>query len=704
MTTTDTRLTSGAAAPDAATSPADPQGASERWALFDGLFGLTADPVLVARVPDLSRPTPEIVYSNAAFTGLTGYSPEELLGRSPKLLHGPNTSRSTRQRIREAIANRRPVREEIVNYGRHGAEYWVDLAIAPMALPGTAEHYFLGIQRDITDQRRQALALAESEARFREILSDQSAVVIRFLPDTTFTYVNAAYCALAERSADDLIGKRLGDMLDPEELAQMRVCIDGLTPAVPSRLCARSHRRTSGDVRRLQWTVRALFDGRGALVEYQAVGWDITDLYLANQKHVRSEQLLRDAVESLRDGFVLFDAEDRLVLCNQRMKEIYADSGDLMVPGAKFEDIVRGSLARGTPKDVEEVGTERWIAERLRRHQDCPDRSFEQHLSDGRVVLVTERRTAEGGIVGTRTDITDLKRQEEQLRDSEARLRAHVADLEEAQRKLERQADDLSRLARDLSREKRRAEAANRSQTDFLANMSHELRTPLNAVIGFSEMLEGQYFGPLTARQRDYVKDIHASGTHLLTIINDILDLSKVEAGQIQLASETVDLQQVLEAAITLVRNRAEQGGVTVAALADSDLPVITGDALRLKQVLLNLLSNAVKFTEPGGKVMAGLAREGGTGDILITVRDTGIGMSQEDIALAVQPFKQISTPFSKSQEGTGLGLPIVASLVRLHGGSLDIASQPGEGTTVVVRLPAKRVMRKAVGEVPSDD
>lgn len=661
--------------------------------LLDSLFGLAADAVLVARIDDLGDPQPVILYANRAFCEISGYRPDEILGRNPSLLQGSNTSTATRRRIREAIMASRPVREEIVNYGRHGAEYWIDLSITPIQLPGVTGHLFLGIQRDITDQRRQSLALAESEARFREILSDQSAVVCRMLPDTTLTYVNDAYCDLHNRPAAALIGRRLLDVVPESERLQVSECLQGLSSAVPSRLFLRTYARDGGEPRYLQWTVRALFDGNDHLVEFQSVGWDITDLMLAQHRHERSEQLLRDAVESLRDGFALFDAEDRLVLCNSRYREIYYDSADLIVPGRKFEDILRGSLARNLPGEVAALGIDRWLEERLRIHRACPEEPFEQRLSNGTALLVTERRTAEGGIVGTRTDITYLKRQEEQLRDSETRLKAHVAELEEAQLKLERQAQDLSRLAQDLTREKRRAEAANRSQTDFLANMSHELRTPLNAVIGFSEMLEAEYFGPLTARQRDYVRDIHASGAHLLTIINDILDLSKVEAGQIELSADTVDLAAILDAALKLVRTRAEQGGVRLRSEVAPDLPLLTGDALRLKQVMLNLLSNAVKFTEPGGQVTASLRRDGPGGDLLIVVADTGIGMSANDIALAVQPFKQISTPFSKTQEGTGLGLPIVHSLVRLHGGTLHIASEPGEGTTVTVRLPLHRAV-----------
>ncbi|WP_170245044.1 ATP-binding protein [Pararhodospirillum oryzae] len=232
---------------------------------------------------------------------------------------------------------------------------------------------------------------------------------------------------------------------------------------------------------------------------------------------------------------------------------------------------------------------------------------------------------------------------------------------------------------------------ANRSKTEFLANMSHELRTPLNAILGFSEVMAEEIMGPLgSARYRDYARGIHDSGAHLLSIINDILDVSKIEAGQMVLGEERVALGPLIDSALRLVSGRAAEGGVRLNAGPRDGL--VRGDGRRLKQVLLNVLSNAVKFTPEGGWVDVEVMRPGPGADLDIVIKDTGIGMSAEDIAIALKPFGQIDSGLARRHEGTGLGLPLARALTEMHGGRLLIASEPGEGTEVRVRLPAGRI------------
>ncbi len=245
---------------------------------------------------------------------------------------------------------------------------------------------------------------------------------------------------------------------------------------------------------------------------------------------------------------------------------------------------------------------------------------------------------------------------------------------------------------------KEQAEAASRTKSEFLANMSHELRTPLNAILGFAEILEHGVFGPVNDKQREYLRDIHDSGSHLLQIISDILDISKIEAGRIELRDERVDATALVEACLTLIRPRAVAAQVRVETELPPGLPLLRGDEVRIKQVLLNLLSNAVKFTPAGGAVTV-TATPHESGGVALAVADTGIGMSAEEIEEALKPFRQIDGSLSRRHEGTGLGLPLAKSLVELHGGRLRIDSRKGHGTTILAVFPEVEPSRSRLAE-----
>jgi protein-histidine pros-kinase len=235
---------------------------------------------------------------------------------------------------------------------------------------------------------------------------------------------------------------------------------------------------------------------------------------------------------------------------------------------------------------------------------------------------------------------------------------------------------------------------ASKAKSDFLANMSHELRTPLNAIIGFSEMIRDAVIGPLDARYREYGGDISDSGRHLQSIINDILDISKVESGRLVLHDDIVSIGEITDACSRLVVPMAETAGIALSVEAPGPLPLIRVDQVRFQQILLNLMSNAVKFTPAGGRVTVSASLE--PGGLVMAVKDTGIGMKAEDIATALEPFRQIEGPLSRRFDGTGLGLPLAKALVEQHGGRLEIESVPGAGTTVRVRLPLERIASAA--------
>ena len=237
------------------------------------------------------------------------------------------------------------------------------------------------------------------------------------------------------------------------------------------------------------------------------------------------------------------------------------------------------------------------------------------------------------------------------------------------------------------------AESANRAKTEFLANMSHELRTPLNAIIGFSEVIQNEIMGKVQNNPRyvDYARDIRQAGTHLLSVINDILDIAKIEAGQLDLREDVFELGEALEACVKMLLDQATESGLELVCTGPDDLPNLWADEKMFKQIAINLLSNAIKFTPEGGRITLNAEIEP-DGALKLTVTDTGIGIAADDLEMALAPFAQVDSAYCRSHEGTGLGLPISKALAELHGGSLDIESEPGVGTTVTVRFPSERL------------
>ncbi len=368
--------------------------------------------------------------------------------------------------------------------------------------------------------------------------------------------------------------------------------------------------------------------------------------------HSARQRRFADAVNHLAEGFVIFDAEDRLVACNDRLRDFYPGIAHLLRPGVAFRHI---ATAFTQCEDISDGATVATLPQR-------PMRNIELQACRGRWLLINEHRMADGGIVGIHTDITDLKRREAMLRASEEEVRR----------------------ARDL------AEAASRSKSQFLANVSHELRTPLNAILGFTETMRMEIFGPVAnQRYSDYLGHVHESAAHLLALINDLLDLSKLEAGRMELHEEAVDPAELVEAAARLVEEQAARKDIAIDVAIDPRLPRLLADERRLRQVVINLLSNAVKFTPRGGRVTVRAGRD--PLGVAMTIADNGTGMTPEEIEIALEPFGQGHA--GRQETGTGLGLPLARRLARLHGGELAIDSTPGAGTTVTVTLPAARLL-----------
>ena len=506
------------------------------------------------------------------------------------------------------------------------------------------------------DDGRLASDLATARERLEDITRLVSDWVWETDSDLALSFVSPRVGEMLEYHPRELVGRRFAELGSFPEGEPPVVAADRRQTPPPFRDAPFRIRRRDGSWRLLRLSGLPVFStATGDFLGYRGTARDITQETEAWERVAQSSNRLTEAIESISEGFALFDADERLVLCNSKYCSMFPATADLLEPGIAFADFVRATAASGGIV----LGAEMAQSWSKRQHQLRQDGqiSFELQLGDGRWVKVADRMTADGSTVGILTDITELKRREEAL-----------------------------------SAAKEQAEIASRSKTEFLANISHELRTPLNAIIGFTEIMRDEIFGPVGSRQyQDYLGDIHASARHLLDVINDILDVAKAEAGKLELDEEEVVIATVIRATTRLVQERAHRTDQTIVINAPAELPLVYADERKLKQILLNLLSNAIKFTPAGGRIEI-VAKLDPSGDFLLHVADTGIGIAPEDVAVALAPFGQVDGALSRKYEGTGLGLPLTRAMVELHGGTLSIASRPHEGTTVTVRLPAERV------------
>jgi two-component system, cell cycle sensor histidine kinase PleC len=402
---------------------------------------------------------------------------------------------------------------------------------------------------------------------------------------------------------------------------------------------------------------------------------DITEQKSLAEKTIEADLRLRDAIETIPEAFVLWDAGDRLVLCNSHFQRLHKLPDSAVTPGTSYETVI-------------EVGRMPEVRTRLHEvvNRAPGARTFEAQLDDGSWLHISERRTKDGGYVSVGTDITRIKEHEQKLVENDLRLRATVIDLKRSQAALERQTIELADLAEKYSREKTRAEEANQTKSKFLANMSHELRTPLNAIIGFSEIMESGMFGSLgSEKYQEYCHDILTSGHYLLEVINDILDMSKIEAGRMKLDMEPLDLSTTLAESLRVVSGRADDKNLELDADIDGPISVVA-DRRATKQIIVNLLSNAVKFTPDGGKVIVRTRLVQNC--IVLLIADTGIGIAPQALQRLGRPFEQVESQLTKTYHGSGLGLAIARSLTNLHGGSMRLRSKLGSGTVVRVSLP----------------
>ncbi|WP_273723609.1 ATP-binding protein [Bartonella sp. AU18XJBT] len=402
------------------------------------------------------------------------------------------------------------------------------------------------------------------------------------------------------------------------------------------------------------------------------ISFDISEQQQLAEQTAQADLRIRDAIENISESFVLWDAEGRLVMSNSKFCEYAA------IP----KQILQSGIQRATVEAMARPA----ISEYPLKDDGTGNLTSIRQTADGCWLKINERRTQDGGLVCIGTDISELKQQQEKFEDSERRLFSFIQELKRTRGSAQQRASEVEKLNKSLKAEKERAESANKAKSEFLANMSHELRTPLNAILGFSDIMLQSTFGPLgSQRYKEYMHDIYNSGTHLLTLINDILDMSKIEAGRFTLDCKSTDLEPIISEAVRTLTPQAQEKNIVVTTNITPELHAEV-DGRAMKQIFLNLISNAVKFTPSGGNIDVCAFRK--KNNLIFKITDTGVGIPQSAIKKLGQPFEQVENQLTKSHTGSGLGLAISRSLLELHKGKLEITSKEMKGTTVTIIMP----------------
>jgi len=536
---------------------------------------------------------------------------------------------------------------------------------------------FAATYSDITDARQREARLAELAQRNASlaaaVASASSSVVITDpnLPGNPIVFVNPAFTRITGYDAAEAIGRNSrflqGKDTDADTIVRLRKAIAARRPI---NVTIRNYRE-DGRTFWSELSVSPVFDERRQLIHFVGIQTDVTGRVRAEDALRRSERELRElaqthaaTLDALPADVALLDEGGAVVSANKIWRESarFGAAGDAADIGGNYLallDDAAGPFAAEAPKMSDGLRAVLAGACDLFTHEYSDVAGPEPRWLQ--FIATPVAKDGGRGAVVMHLDVTDRVRAENELR----------AAMEQA-------------------------EYANRSKSEFLANVSHELRTPLNAVIGFSEILHQEMFGPIgKVRYKEYARDIHASGVHLLSIINDILDLSKIEAGKFDLRESELDLSAVVAACVTLVRERARESQLKLRTELAAALPPLRADERAVKQILINLLSNAVKFTPAGGAVTV-RARLDDAGNFLLSVTDTGIGIAEKDMAKAMAAFSQVDNSLTRKFAGTGLGLPLVRLLAGLHGGEMSLESKVGVGTTVTVRLPQRRAVMAA--------
>lgn len=587
-----------------------------------------------------------ITWVNEGFEKLTGYSAEEALGRSPgALLQFKGTDPWTIQQMRLALNKGVPFKGDVFNRAKDGRTYWLELDIQPVKDDQGQLTGFIAIESDITDRME-----GEQATHAARAFLDQTGRIGGIGGWAFEIETRALQCTEQTCRILDL------DPGHPLTVADVLVCCPAqVRQDIELAIAENFQARTEWDVEipmtthegRRIW-VRLLAEGAysdGGLHSMIGAIQDITARKDMQAEVERNAQLLRGAIDTIDEAFVLFDPDDRLVICNEKYLQIYETSRDLLVPGARFEDIVRQGVARG--QYPEAVGMEEaWITDRL-AHYHRGNMALVKQLDNGRVVRLLERKMADGHTVGFRVDITDLARATEA------------------------------------------AEQAIRAQSEFIATISHELRTPLQSIMGFSDL--GMHFMKDQPQFLQMFTDIHHGGKRMLNLVNGLLDVSKLDKQEGSLELRVVDLKPLIHDVTQELAHLAQQGALTL-NLQQADPPLMAqAHTFRFQQVIRNVLANAIRFA-PAGSIIALQARlvhtPGQEPLCRIEVQDQGPGIPDDELDTIFEPFVQ-SSRTRDGAGGTGLGLAICRKIMGAHGGRITARNAAHGGAIICIELPA---------------
>ena len=604
-------------------------------------------------ITDPSRSDEPIIYVNEAFSQITGFNEAEALGRDVRFLVGPQTDPEALIALRAAFRSGSECSVELEAHRKDGAPFWCELNVSPVRDPSGRVSHFVGVMTDVTDRKAAEARVRRSEERYRSLIEATASIVWNTDSSGAFTDDQPAWAAFTGQTKESYRGKGWLDAVHPDDREAMALSWALAVKAGKVFECEQRLRRSDGVYRQMAARAVPIANPDGSVREWVGVHDDVSAQRKAEEARKETEERFQVMANSMPQLSWMARPDGHVIWYNQRWYD-YTGTTPEQIESWDWHSVHDpNELPRvlAKLKAAIESGTPWEDTFPIRRH----DGAMRWHLS--RMVPVKDTAGRVLRWFGTNTDITERMQMEDALRDA-----------------------------------KEAAEAASRSKSTFLANMSHELRTPLNAIIGYSEMLQEEAEDEGKDSTVADLQKIHAAGRHLLGLINDILDLSKIEAGKMDLYLETFDADEAVRGVADTIRPLLEKNGNALVIEVPDGLGSIHADLTKFRQALLNLMSNASKFTHDGTITISAArepARDGAADSFVIRVKDSGIGMSVEQLARLFRPFTQADASTTRKYGGTGLGLMITRRFCEMMGGDVAVESAPGEGSTFTVRLPA---------------